>query len=279
MSVYLLNKAPVGTKIWLLHLGNLEADEGFLLSGANVSTASNPTPVSVRRAMVMISVLISHPTEGLLLYETGAGRDYAEVWGPQLSDVFARVNYTKDHELDAAIAKTGHSIKDVKGVILGHLHLDHAGGLEHFRGTDVPIYVHEEELKNAFYSVASKTDLGVYLPTYLDIQLNWKPFHGDSWEICSGLTMWLSAGHTPGLCILQINLAESGTWIFTSDQYIVKENYEASRPQGWLSRDHAKYVQSHQKVQSMQKLTDAKLVFGHCKETLMKYKSAPEYYE
>lgn len=91
--------------------------------------------------------------------------------------------------------------------------------------------------------------------------------------------MWLSAGHTPGLCILQINLAESGTWIFTSDQYIVKENYEASRPQGWLSRDHAKYVQSHQKVQSMQKLTDAKLVFGHCKETLMKYKSAPEYYE
>ena len=81
--------------------------------------------------MVMISVLISHPTEGLLLYETGAGRDYPEVWGPQLSDVFARVNYTKDHELDAAIAKTGHSIKDV-----------------------------EEELKNAFYSVASKTDLG-----------------------------------------------------------------------------------------------------------------------
>lgn len=110
--------------------------------------------------MVMISVLISHPTEGLLLYETGAGRDYPDVWGPQLSDVFARVHYSQDHELDAAIAKTGHSIKDVKGVILGHLHLDHAGGLEHFRGTNVPIYVHEKELKNAFYSVASKTDLG-----------------------------------------------------------------------------------------------------------------------
>jgi glyoxylase-like metal-dependent hydrolase (beta-lactamase superfamily II) len=25
------------------------------------------------------------------------------------------------------------------------LHLDHAGGLEHFMGTDVPIYVHEED--------------------------------------------------------------------------------------------------------------------------------------
>jgi glyoxylase-like metal-dependent hydrolase (beta-lactamase superfamily II) len=63
-------------------------------------------------------------------------------------------------ELDAAIAKTGNDIKDVKAVFMGHLHLDHAGGLEHFRNTDVPIYVHELELKHAFYSVATKTDLG-----------------------------------------------------------------------------------------------------------------------
>jgi glyoxylase-like metal-dependent hydrolase (beta-lactamase superfamily II) len=51
--------------------------------------------------------------------------------------VFARVDYEADHELEAQIAKTGHDIKDVKAVIMGHLHLDHAGGLEHFVGTDV----------------------------------------------------------------------------------------------------------------------------------------------
>lgn len=43
---------------------------------------------------------------------------------------------------------------------MGHLHLDHAGGLENFAGTDVPIYVHEAELKHAFYSIASKSDIG-----------------------------------------------------------------------------------------------------------------------
>jgi glyoxylase-like metal-dependent hydrolase (beta-lactamase superfamily II) len=49
------------------------------------------------------------------------------------------------NRLPAAIAATGNDIKDVKAVIMGHLHLDHAGGLENFKGTDVPIYVHEIE--------------------------------------------------------------------------------------------------------------------------------------
>jgi len=104
--------------------------------------------------------LISHPTEGLVLFETGPGKDYPTVWGPQLNDIFAQENYSEDHELDAAIRKTGNDIKDIKAVVIGHLHLDHAGGLEYFRGTDIPIYVHELELKNAFFSVATKTDIG-----------------------------------------------------------------------------------------------------------------------
>jgi glyoxylase-like metal-dependent hydrolase (beta-lactamase superfamily II) len=109
----------------------------------------------------MTSVLIEPPEDGLFLYETGAGKDYPEVWGPQLADIFARREHSEGLELPAAIKKTGHDIKDVMGVIIGHLHLDHAGGLEYFRGTDVPIHVHEIELKNAFYSVAAKVDVGM----------------------------------------------------------------------------------------------------------------------
>lgn len=117
----------------------------------------------------MISVLISHPKEGLILFETGAGKDYPEVWGPQLNDVFARVDYREEHELANAIARTGHDIKDVKHVIMGHLHIDHAGGLENFVGTDVPIHVHELELKHAYYSVATKADIGEPSWSYLTL--------------------------------------------------------------------------------------------------------------
>ncbi|TQS32458.1 hypothetical protein Golomagni_07224, partial [Golovinomyces magnicellulatus] len=208
-----------------------------------------------------------------------AGKDYPEVWGPQLVDLFARGDYTQDQELDAAIAKTGNNIKDVKAVIIGHLHLDHAGGLHHFRNTNVPVYAHEEELKHAFYSVATKTDLGLYLPSYLQFDINWKPFHGANLEFARGLTIHHCPGHTPGLCVLQVNLAKSGTWIFTSDQYITQEDYDTLTPQGWLTRDHISWSRSNQFIHNLQKLTNAKLLFGHDKNVLFSFKLAPEYYE
>jgi hypothetical protein len=73
--------------------------------------------------MVIITVLIEHPTEGLLLFETGGGKNYPEVWGAPINDIFAQVDYSPEQELEAQIEKTGHNIKDVKAVIMGHLHL------------------------------------------------------------------------------------------------------------------------------------------------------------
>jgi glyoxylase-like metal-dependent hydrolase (beta-lactamase superfamily II) len=161
----------------------------------NASTLSNQNPVSKRRRLIMYAVLIKHPTEGLILYETGAGPDYPEVVGPQVQDIFARVDY--DHSMDLAtqIEQTGHLITEIKMVIIGHLHLDHAGGLEPFRNTGIPIYVHELELKYAFYAVATKSDLGVYLPFYLTFDINWVPFHGSFLEIAPGINLHHSPGY------------------------------------------------------------------------------------
>ena len=47
--------------------------------------------------------------------------------------------------------------------MLSHLHLDHPGGLEYFRGRDVPVYVQGEELKRAFYAIATGEDVGAYI--------------------------------------------------------------------------------------------------------------------
>lgn len=161
---------------------------------------------------------------------------------------------------------------------MGHLHLDHAGGLEHFRNTDVPIYVHEKELKHAFFSVASKTDIGVYMPHYLTFDLNWKSFSGSYLEMAQGLSLRHAPGHTPGQCILQVNMINSGTWLFTSDMYHVWENFDQSHPQGWLARDHDDWVRSHEMIKLLARRTDAKLAFGHCLETFSKYKWSPESY-
>lgn len=53
---------------------------------------------------------------------------------------------------------------------------------------------------------------------------------------------------------MQVNLKESGTWIFTTDQYHVRENWESGIPQGWLARDHDDWVESDQMIKALQKV-------------------------
>ena len=142
-------------------------------------------------------------------------------------------------------------------------------------------YAHELELKYAFYAVATKSDFGVYLPHYLTFDLNWVPIHGPFLEIAAGINLHHSPGHTPGLIIMQVNLKESGTWIFTSDQYHVKENYQDDVPQGWLARDHESWCRSHQMIKSLAKRTKGKVVLGHCHDTIkdLGLEFAPKAYE
>lgn len=149
---------------------------------------------------------------------------------------------------------------------MGHLHLDHAGGLEHFLDTGVPIIVHEEEFKHACWAVATGADLGVYLGHYMLLEkLNWQTFTDSTLEIYQGITLHHSPGHTPGLCLMQVNLEKDGTFIWTTDQFHVADNYEKGHPHGGLARDHTAWYRSLNMVRRLQRLYNARLIFGHDK--------------
>jgi hypothetical protein len=168
------NVCPKGTKFHILEGGWLECDEAFVVRGSNSSLKSteNKSFVNKRRELPMYCILIEHPHEGLILWETGCGKDYPEIWGPVVSDIFARIKYEPQHELRAAVEATGNRIEDIRKIIIGHLHLDHAGGLDEFLDNkDVEIWVHERELNGAFWSVATGADAGVYLEHYLKLSL------------------------------------------------------------------------------------------------------------
>lgn len=83
---------------------------------------------------------------------------------------------------------------------------------------------------------------------------------------------------------MQVNLADSGTFIFTTEsvtstspldiitkltlkptsQYHVKENWESDAPQGWLARDHDDWCTSHQMIKGLAKVrpTTSRPSFG-----------------
>ena len=209
---------------------------------------------------------------------TGTAPTFRELWPAPVQDVFHMSRYSEENRLDKLLNQAGYEIKDVKAIIMGHLHLDHAGGLEFFRGHNVPIYVHEQEIKSTCYSVLTKEDFGAYLPHYLDASFNWKALNGSEIELFDGLTLHHTPGHTPGLMALEVKLKNADPFLLTSDQFHVKENYFEERPLGWLIRDMSAWWASLRKIQRLAGRCNANLLFGHDPDMLAKY-AKEKYYD
>lgn len=73
----------------------------------------------------------------------GSCEDVVMSWGTQLLECTPRIWDREKNSLPAAMKATCNDVKDIKAVVVGHLHPDHAGGLEHFFGIDVAFWVTE----------------------------------------------------------------------------------------------------------------------------------------
>jgi len=250
-------------KLRLMDFGSLSADDGWVIEAAGVSTYSNLTPGTLRRDFNMIGAMLEHPKHGLILYEIGPAPNWAALWPDPVKEVFGICRYNDENRLDNILKKAGYSVNDVKAIIIGHMHLDHAGGLEFFRGLNVPVYAHEEEIKYAFYAVATKQDFGAYLPHYLDASFNWKPVHGQVFELFEGITLYHTPGHTPGMLAMKADLGNGESFLFTSDTMFFKENYYDERPPGWLIRDMGGWWRSLALLKNLEARYNCHVVLGH----------------
>jgi len=81
--------------------------------------------------------LIEHP-EGLIVVDTGDRADTEKNFITQ-----STFTILPEEEIGAQITRLGYSIKDIKQVILTHLHSDHIDGLPVFEG--IPVFTGEKE--------------------------------------------------------------------------------------------------------------------------------------
>src|SRR5947208_4234552 len=174
-----------------------------------------------------VSFYVITTPKGNIIFDTGNNdktiTDPDGWWGP-LAKGFG-LKMTQNDAMDAQLAKIGMKTDDIKYVVLGHMHLDHAGNMSKF--PNATFVIQNDELKAAWWP-----DPGYavyYIPgdfadskKYNIIRLNGDlDLFGDkSFEIIR------APGHTPGSQFAVVRLPKTGTVVLTSDVVYLKENLE-----------------------------------------------------
>jgi glyoxylase-like metal-dependent hydrolase (beta-lactamase superfamily II) len=252
----------VDASVRLLDRGRVRADLGYVVDGYAMGSASNPNPDHEMTEFVVWNAVIDHP-EGTFLWDTGshpeAGHGY---WPEYLYQAFEHVD-ADEHRLEDDLEEAGYSLSDVDGVVMSHLHLDHAGGLAAFAETGVPIYVHEEELKFAYYSAKTSEGSIAYHAPDFDRDLNWSVVHRHRHTLAEDFELLHLPGHTPGLMGARIDLPD-GTVLVAGDECYVDANYAEETPLGpgllWSERE---WFDSLQTLKELERRTGADVLYGH----------------
>ncbi len=256
----------VDATISYLDRGHIRADLNFVLEGHTMGTTADWNPDTEIVETPIYNLVIDHP-EGTILWDTGshpaAGNGH---WPAQLYAAFEHYD-ADERDLPTALDEAGYVIDDIDYVFQSHLHLDHAGGLHHFAGTDVPVFVHEEELKYAYYSATTDDGGTAYVRGDFDHDLNWEIIHRDRVTYFEDIEFLHLPGHTPGLLGTKIGLDGFGTALFTSDVAYIRENYDNEHPLGpgllWSQRH---WRESLRWLKELERKHDAAVYCGHAPE-------------
>lgn len=138
--------------------------------------------------------------EGVWLIDCGlacaAGGDPATFYGP----LGRRARFERAEALPERLAESGVDLDSVAGVLLTHLHYDHAGALVDLP-PGVPVWVHQNELDAAR---VARSRQGYHAAT-LDAPVAWRPFHAGQTPI-DGVALIETPGHTRGHCSALVQL-------------------------------------------------------------------------
>ena len=262
----------VNTTIIPIHRGHIRTDINHIVEGYQLGSAAEPNPDAPMDEGVVYNLVIDHP-EATILWDAGSHPDAGKGhWPEPLYAAFEHYD-ADEHPLPDALDAAGYDFADIDAVVMSHLHLDHAGGLHHFDGTDIPIYVHEEELKFAYYSAKTTEGSDAYVLGDFDHDLNWRIVHRSVETHYEGIEFVHLPGHTPGLLGLQLDL-DSGTVIVAGDEAYIRENYDEGLPLGaGLLWSHRHWYESLRELKERERRHNATVLCGHDESDLERLES------
>lgn len=247
-------------ELHILDGGSIELDKSDMTFGHDQG----------QRVRVPTPVYLLKTSEGYVLYDTG--------WWPQavpiLESMGLKPAITDAHLLPKLLETVGLKPDDISKVIISHLHVDHAGGIQFL--PNAAFIVQKDEYSYAFhphtFSQLAYISRAINFPSY-----KWTLIDGDQ-VIMPGLTVVLANGHTPGLQALVVDLPQTGVVILSSDCCYLTRNLDEEMIPG-IVWDPTRALHSIKKLKTLARLLDGVVYPNHdiafWESTLRK---SPEFY-
>jgi len=239
-----------------------------------VSTGAPFDPKDVVPIPIM-TFLIDHP-DGMVLYDTGWSKLERAPRAWPISD---------DEMVLSRLGKIGVRPKDIRYVVCSHLHVDHAGGLENFKKSE--IIVSDVELTNVarlhFLNQVAPPYIKADVDAWVRAGLRWKLI-GDEGKIVKFLDgihlLSFGSGHSFGMLGLLLELPKTGNVILTSDAIYCQGNLGPPVRLPGVIRDPEGYKKTLKRILKITEEYHAALWFGHDMEQFNGLvKSDEGYYE
>jgi N-acyl homoserine lactone hydrolase len=278
LASQVLAAPPEGMKLYVFTSQPLD------ISRAALSSAVSGTD----KFMIPVAFfLIKHPN-GNVLFDTGDNDKVitdTTYWGPMASLLDKGVS--ADLAIDAQLAKAGVSPSDINYVILGHMHLDHAGNVGKF--PKATIVVQRDEIANAFYPKPGTACCYVpgdfaHLRGWGGTNANTQPtieLNGDLDLFGDGsIYIHRAVSHTPGSQIALVRLPKTGLIVLTSDLCYSKENLDKDiLPSIGLVYDPTGMLDGYHYVKSAINREHGDVIFAHDPDVFKAHRHSPEFYE
>lgn len=209
-------------KLLALHCGDLSTDVGGLLTGTPNGVIGN----------VPVMTFAVDTGDGVLVFDTGI---HEACCGPDASSHFGsllqlfEIRCPREALVDERLKQAGYTADDIRWVTNSHLHFDHAGRNDAWRGATQLVRSREFQYASARVTRPSgflAGDLAGITPSEWD--------YDDSYDILGdgSLTLISTPGHTPAHQALLVTFADRARFALTGDASYSLAGIHAASPTG-----------------------------------------------
>jgi N-acyl homoserine lactone hydrolase len=268
---------PKEMKLYVFTSGGLTLDKSIIQNGASGKVT---IPVGF--------YLIRHP-KGDVLFDCGNNDKIItdpDYWGPFVKALDPV--RTPDIAIDAQLGKINVKPSDIKYVVLGHFHVDHAGNVGKF--PDSTFVYQRDEIKNAFWPAPG------YATFFITADFAWmrnsigggmankvKAIELDGDLDLFGdhsIEIHRTVSHTPGSQMVVVRLPKHGTVVLTSDAVYLEENLDKNiLPSVGSVYNPSGMLDAYAWVKEIRAREGADVMMAHDPDAFKAHKHSPEFYD